>query len=462
MYLLSSTMLDSSFLLGSVNPHVESVVLKVLIQLIVVIVAARLLAVVARWLGQPVVVGEIIGGLALGPSFFGKYFKAQFDLVFDPSIKPIFDVLSQLALILLLFLIGLEFDFSHLRMKGRAAWSISFAGIILPFSIGYGLGHWLHPNLAPETNLVGFCLFMGTAMSITAIPILGRIMIELNLSRTMLGAITITAAAFDDATGWIILATVSALVTTGFNWILTMRMIAWTAAFALAMIYVVRPVLVRFYGWVLAGSGGQLGLNPFAGLLVVMFLCAIATNLIGIFSIFGAFICGAILSDQGALREWVQRNLTPFVTVFFLPIFFTFTGLRTDVGSLATLEHWLYALLVLAAAVIGKFGGCFLAARFSGMDWRESCCVGIMMNTRALMELIVINVGYELGVVPRSLFVMLVIMAVITTIITTPALVFFCRGTELGRLIEQSNFAKGRAPLPGISRLRAAWSTHGG
>jgi Kef-type K+ transport system membrane component KefB len=314
-------------------------------------------------------------------------------------------------------------------------------GIAAPFGLGYGLAYLLFPHLGLDQHrFVGFALFMGTAMSITAIPILGRIMMEMGITRTRLGAVTITAAAIDDACGWILLATVSALVKSNFRISDTLLMLAETLAFAAVMLLVVRPLLTRWFARALKKSGGFLTVNSLAVLIIVMFLCAIATSYIGIFAIFGAFILGATLSDQEALRHAVAERLRDFVTAFFLPIFFTYTGLRTDIGSVGGSTMWLFAAGVTAAAVIGKFGGCALAARFSGFKARESACIGVMMNTRALMELIVINVGYELGVIPASVFCMLVIMALVTTIMTAPILLRVMRGTELEPYIRNSGF----------------------
>lgn len=441
------------------SPDTESVLLIVLVQLCVIIAAARLFAWLFRKLNQPAVVGEILAGLILGPSLFGRFFPDTFHHVFDPSVGPIFRVLSQLGLVFLLFLIGLEFDFKHLKTSGRSSLAVSIAGILLPFALGYGLAHWMHPHLeqvvkevtgadgksetvAHTVPFTGFALFMGTAMSITAIPILGRIMIELNINRSRLGAMTITAAAVDDAAGWIILATVSALVKSQFAPLNTLKMLGETIAFALLMIFVVRPLMVRFIRFTLRKPNADLGLTALAVTIIVVFLCAIATNLIGIFAIFGAFMLGATLSSEEAFREAVARSLRPLVTAFFLPIFFTYTGLHTDIGSLHGSLMWLFALAVSAAAIIGKFGGCTLAARLTGNTTRESACIGVMMNTRALMELIVINVGYELGVIPRSVFCMLVLMAVLTTIMTTPILLRFAKGTQLEPLIAQSDFRR--------------------
>jgi Kef-type K+ transport system membrane component KefB len=432
-------------LLGSTDPGVESVLLTVLVQLVVIILGARLFAVLFRKLGQPSVVGEIAAGLVLGPSVLGKLLPDVSAMIFVPTVKPVFHVLSQLGLIFLLFLIGLEFDFSHLRARGRAAVSISVTGVVLPFALGWGLGQVLYPRLnAPEgwppLDPRGFALFMGTAMSITALPTLGRMMMELNITRTRIGAITITAAAVDDATGWIMLAAVGAMVRADFDVLASVTMIGLTVGFAALMVFLARPLLRRWIRFALRRGDGELGLNSLAILVVVVLLCAIATNLIGIFAIFGAFIAGAVLSDEHEFRAAVARQLRNFVTVFFLPIFFTYTGLNTDIGTLETPALWLFAAAVSLAAIVGKFGGCSLAAWFGGFPPRESACIGVMMNTRALMELIVINVGYSLKVIPPSVFCMLVMMALLTTVMTTPILLRLQRGTELESYVAESGF----------------------
>ncbi len=429
--------------------HVEATLVVVLVQLSLIIVAARLFAAIFRKIGQPAVVGEIAAGLILGPSVLGRipgvhdYWLRLFHPT-DPglqSLGDVFTMLSQLGLIFLLFLIGLEFDFKHLKTTRGSSLFISIMGIAAPFGLGYGLAKLMFPHLGlDQSRFVGFALFMGTAMSITAIPILGRIMMELNITRTRLGAVTITAAAIDDACGWILLATVSALVRSNFHLLDSFLMLGETLGFAILMVLVVRPFLTKWFARSLKKSGGYLTINSLAFLIIVMFLCAIATSLIGIFAIFGAFILGATMSDQDEFRHAVAERLRDFVTAFFLPIFFTYTGLRTDVGSVGNGTMWLFAAAVSVAAIVGKFGGCAIAAKLSGFTNRESSCIGVMMNTRALMELIVINVGYDLGVIPRGVFCMLVIMALVTTIMTAPILLRVVHGTELESYIEQSGF----------------------
>lgn len=434
--------------------HIENVLLIVILQLIVIVSASRLFGGLFRRIGQPLVCGEIAAGLILGPSFFGGMFPAVFHRVFNPSVGQIFTVMSQIGLILLMFLIGLEFDFGHLADNRGTALSISIVGIVLPFGLGLLLGRWMHAALGLNGSWVTFALFMAAAMSITAIPILGRIMVELNINRTRIGSLTISAAAADDATGWIILALVTAIARSSLNPAKMGIMILETVGFAVAMAWIVRPLLIKWTSQQMRKYKGRLSMTALAAVLVMMFLASAVTNLIGIFSIFGAFIFGAILYDQHEFRAAVQERLRDFVTVFFLPIFFTYTGLRTDIGTMKGSGLWIMCGLVLLAAFVGKFGGCALAARWNGMPWREASIIGIMMNTRALMELIVINIGYELGVIPKTVFFMLVLMAVASTYITAPVLRRLIRSSEVEQEYLASEFA-GRVELAGLRREAA-------
>jgi Kef-type K+ transport system membrane component KefB len=438
---------------------IEDVLFPVLLQLVIIILVARIFAVLFRRLGQPAVVGEIAAGLILGPSVLGHFFPEVSAAIFHPSIEGlpdeltdrllhlIFTILSQLGLVFLLFLIGLEFDFNHLRRHGKASLAISVSGVALPFVLGLVLAPLLHANIEdhPEGGPVpalGFALFLGTALSITAIPILGRMMMELNITRTRLGAVTITAAAVDDATGWILLAAEAAVVQSQFNAGATLLMLAETVGFALLMVFGAKPLLRLAVRAMLRRGRGEIGLNALAVLLAGIFLAAIATSLIGIFAIFGAFFLGAVLSGEEQFRQVIAHRLRDLVMAFFLPIFFTYTGLRTNVSTLDSVEMWLLCGLVLAAAIVGKFGGCGLAAWFGGFHGREAACIGAMMNTRALMALIVINLGYELKVIPPSVFCMLVLMALVTTLMTTPVLLRLAAGTELEPYILRSGFLR--------------------
>jgi Kef-type K+ transport system membrane component KefB len=439
--------------------EVEEVLRPLLIQVVLIVLLARLLAVLARRVGQPAVVGEIAAGLLLGPSVLGRVFPDVFQAIFHPTVSGIdpdlfdqllrwiFTGISQLGLVFLLFLVGLEFDFSHLRGQGKSAFGISVSGVALPFALGVGIAFLMHPAVAADRPLLGFTLFMGTALSITAIPVLARIMMDLNITRSRLGAVTISAAAVNDAIGWILLASVAAVVRAEFDPWRTLVMSAETVGFGLVMLFVGRPLLRRWARSAVRNGGAELSVNAFTVLLAVVFACAIVTNWIGIFAVFGAFILGAALSTEEEFRRAVSRRLRDFVTAFFLPIFFAYTGLRTDVGTLGTSwQLWGLSLLVTAAAIAGKFCGCAAAARLGGFSAREATCIGTLMNTRGLMELIVINLGKDLGVIPESVYCMLVLMAIVTTVMTPPLLLRAMPGTELKPFIRQTDFAKAATP----------------
>ncbi|MCC7085245.1 MAG: cation:proton antiporter [Pirellulales bacterium] len=449
----------------------DQILFPVLCQLVVILLTARAFYLLFRKLGQPGVVGEVAAGLVLGPSVFGLLFPQLFSAIFNPSapnvdplifqtaVSWIFQVLAQLGLIFLLFLLGLEFDFAQLHRRGTAATVISLAGMIVPFAFGLALAWLVHPLIEPHpdapgaaVNQVGFALFMGTALAITAIPVLGRIMVELGIERTQLGAISIASATIEDAIGWILLATVTAVVGGGFEFWSTLRMLVATVMFAAAIIVVGKPLLVRWSRWAIRRGGGDLSMNHLAGLLAIIFLSSIISHRIGIFAIFGAFLLGAVLSGEQSFREAVERKLRDFVTVFFLPIFFTYTGLRTDIGSVGSVALWSIAGLVLLLSVLGKLCGCGLAARWAGFRWREAACIGTLMNTRGLMELIVIDAGYRLQVIPKSVYCMLVMMALATTLMTTPLLMRLMRGTELEPFVWRSGFRR----KGGLSAMEAA------
>jgi len=401
----------------------ERVLFFVLLQLTIIIAFARVAGQAARWLGQPRVVGEIIGGVLLGPSLFGRLSPDCFNLLFRSVPSEPMTILSQIGLVLLMFQIGIEFDFSHLREKQNrnAVLLVAAAGIVLPLLMGFFLGRWSAPYLAPDVNLLGYELFMATALSITAIPILGRIMIEFDLTRTRLGAIAITAAAINDVIGWILLAVISALAVAQFSPGQFTIKIVWLLVYFGVCWWVVRPLLKRLIDRFKV-TEDRIPQNLLAIILSMIFISGLATYKLGIFAIFGGFMMGLLLYDKTEFVAAWKAKIADFVAVFFLPIFFTYTGLRTNVNGLDTIPLWGWCLAVIGTATIGKFVGCYFAARWAGLKHAEAGCLGIMMNTRALMELIIINVGYDLEVIPANVFTMLVLMAIFSTIITAPVL----------------------------------------
>jgi Kef-type K+ transport system membrane component KefB len=434
--------------------HIETLLLPILIQLAVMIGVGRIFGLIARRFWQPMAMGEVLAGLFLGPSCLKLIAPDLFNLLFNHGelnqiIVPCFGVLAQIGLIFLLFLVGLEFDFQQVKQQRGTTVLLALAGMVIPFALGTGLGYLLHPHLGSSTAdipIVGFSLFLGVAMSITALPMLGRILMELNLQKTKLGTMVLAAAAAEDALGWILLAGVAAMAkagTSSFDLGQAVVTFGLTVGFAAVVFFVVRPLIRRLFRHL----PGQLTATRFTVIVVTLLMCAIATNLIGIFAIFGAFVLGAALSGDHELKEALHAKLHDVVSVFFLPIFFANTGLRTDIGTLG--EHWWLAPLVLVVAVVGKFVVCTGTMKLRGLSWRESGAVGAMMNTRGLMELIVINLGRELGVVPPNLYCALVFMAVITTMMTTPLLLWFRKGTELEPAIQASGFLLARSVSKG-------------
>ncbi|CAN5408745.1 hypothetical protein BH09PSE6_BH09PSE6_09050 [soil metagenome] len=401
----------------------ETLLFFTLLQLAVIVLAARLGGVIAQRVGQSTAVGEIIVGILLGPSLFGALAPDTFALVFRSTPPQPLTILSQIGLLMLMFQIGLEFDFAHLteQRNRRSVWWVAVAGMLAPFGLALLLARLMPVELTGSANPLAFSLFMATAFSITALPILGRIMIEFDLTRTSLGVIAISAAAINDVVGWLMLAMVTALSVAQFSPLSFGVNVAMVGVFIAAAWFIVRPLYKKFL------ARQSLATRPMSNTvlgvtLACMFAAGMTTYQLGIFAIFGGFMFGVLLHDETAfVAQWKER-VGQFVNVFFLPIFFTYTGLRTDIGSLASVESWLWCAAVIAMATLGKFGGCYLAARISGLDHRQSQVIGIMMNTRALMELIVLNVGLDLGVITREVFTMLVLMAIFSTVVTTPGL----------------------------------------
>ena len=393
----------------------------VLLQWMVIIAVAWVMGRLARKVGQPLAVGEIAGGLLLGPSVLGALWPEGMHGLFPAETQQSLQLLAKLGLILLLFQVGMEFDFGHLASRSRTVTAVSLAGIIAPMLGGLLIGPWLHRTFAPETPRLGFQLFICIALSISALPIMGRILLELKLERTVLGAMAVSSAAIDDVIGWILLAVATALVTSGFDVSkLAFQVVGVTALF-IVLLKLIGPWLRQLWRkWTTAEQPLPPGF--LALLLIVLFACCLATAKLGVFSIFGAFLLGVALHQEtGLVRAW-REKFADFVLVALVPIFFTNTGLRTEIGALQNSTAWLGCAAVMAVAVAGKLGGCWLGARLTGQTNREAACVGALMNTRALMGLVAINIGLELGLLTRELFTMFVIMALLTTVMCTPLL----------------------------------------
>jgi Kef-type K+ transport system membrane component KefB len=401
----------------------EDLLVVVLLQLVIMIGAARLMNLLFRRLGQPGVIGEIIAGLLLGPSLFGHFFPAISIAVFGAKPAAPIVILSQLGLMLLMCQIGMSFEFSHLRSARarRGLAPIVAASIIVPLALGIWLGHLSAPIFAGQISTRIYSLFCGVALAITAVPILGRILAEYGLAEHELGVLTITAAAINDVIGWLLLAAVSAIATLSFSPEKSLLQLAGVLAFALLSWFLLRPAaaaLLRKF----PVQDGELPPTLMAVMLMTVFILGMCTYKIGIFTIFGGFVAGLLVHHDRAFVDAWRRQVGTFVLVFFLPIFFTFTGLRTNVLGLTTATDWLWLLAFLAAGIFGKIIPVTLAARLTGYRGPAALLIGTLMNTRALMELIVLNIGLETGFLPQKIFTMLVIMAVVTTVMTGPCL----------------------------------------
>lgn len=413
-------------------PHLEfSALTLLLLQIAAILAVSRGLGVVTRWLGQPLVIAEVLAGILLGPSLLGWLWPEAMAGLFPDTSLPILKMLSQVGLVLFMFLIGLELDPKLLRGRTHSSIAISHTSIVVPFVLGAGAAWWLYDSYSsPAVPFISFVLFLGAAMSVTAFPVLARILSERHLLTSRVGAITIACAAVDDVTAWCILAfvvataraqgLVPAIWTTGF-----------ALVFILSMLFVARP----FLGRLAARVANREGLTPtvVATTLLLLLLSSTVTELIGIHALFGAFMFGAILPKEGKLAETLADKIETVAVVLLLPLFFAYSGLRTEIGLVSQPREWLVTGAIVLLATAGKFGGSALAARFTGLRWREASAIGILMNTRGLMELIVLNLGMDLGVISPTVFTMLVIMALVTTFATAPVLRWVYPDHELAR-----------------------------
>ncbi len=394
--------------------------LTLLPQIAVILVAARLMGGLFRGMGQPRVIGEIVAGIVLGPSLLGWLAPGAFAFLFPPESLDYLGVLSQLGLILFMFLVGLELDPGQLRGRGHTALVTSHASIVAPFFLGVALALYLYPRLSDgSVAFTHFALFLGAAMSVTAFPVLARILAERNLLATKVGVVTITCAAVDDVTAWCILAAVIALVrATGAEGVLFT--LAGTVGFVGVLYAVVRPALRRLEAYY--DSQGRMTQGTLAVVLVLLLASAWTTEWLGIHALFGAFAIGVIMPKDRDFVHDLTARLEDLTVLFLLPLFFAYAGLHTQIGLLSEGALWLDGLLILLVAVAGKFGGSSLAARLTGLSWREAGALGILMNTRGLMELVILTIGLELGVISPALFALMVLMALATTFMTTPVL----------------------------------------
>jgi len=391
-----------------------------IVQICVILLATYVVGWLLSKFHQPQVVGEMVAGVLLGPSLLGWIAPRLSAAIFPPSSIGPLSLLSQVGLLLFMFMVGLEFDTKKLRRLGHVAVVVSHTSIIVPFVSGALLAMYLYRRVGDSSlPFTGFVLFMGAAMSVTAFPVLARILEERNLLGTRLGTLTIACAAVDDVTAWCLLAAIIALVRSEVNHLPVWQMLPALVAYLALMLFVLRPLLGRLIKRQEDGKGTE---KIIAVVLLCMLVSSWTTEWLGVHALFGAFFAGVIMPKDNGFAEDVRRKFRLPVVVLFLPLFFAFTGLRTSFASIRGSEMILYCAAVFVVAVAGKFGGSTIAARLMGRPWRESASIGILMNTRGLVELVILNIGLDIGVLTRPLFSIMVLMAVGTTLLTTPVL----------------------------------------
>jgi Kef-type K+ transport system membrane component KefB len=411
-----------SYLSAELYRNLRSPLGILLLQILAIIAFTRCCAKVIRKFGQPEVIGEVIGGILLGPSVLGLLWPAAGALLFPATSLANLGLLSQIGLIVFMFVVGMELDTEILTKKVRSAVLISHTSIILPFLLGSLLSLFLYKDYAPVgVHFTPFCLFMGIAMSITAFPVLARILHERGLSRSPLGTVVLTCAAVDDLTAWCGLAVVAAVSQQG-----TIATALITVAFCglhiALMFFVIQPLLRRWIN--IHATKNSHGKGAIAAVLFTVFFSALMTEAIGIHALFGAFLAGIVIPKKSAFRSALLVRLESFSTIILLPLFFALSGLRTQISVLNDPASWILCGIVILVAITGKFIGSAAAARWSGSTWRESLAIGALMNTRGLVELVALNIGYDLGIITPTIFTIMVLMALVTTLMTGPLLSF--------------------------------------
>lgn len=390
-----------------------------LLQIITIMLVARLFGLLANKIKQPAVVGEIIAGVLLGPSLLGWTMPSLSAFLFPAESLKNLQFLSQIGLAFFMFIVGMELDISKIRNKAHDAVMISHASIVVPFFLGVWLAYYLFTAFAPAgVSFLAFALFMGIAMSITAFPVLARIVQERKLTGTPLGTMAITCAAADDVTAWCILAVVVAIVKAG-GLVSALITIVLAVVFVAAMLVMVRPWLARTVNRHMARGRQKAAISA---VFFTLLLSALAAEVVGIHALFGAFLAGVIMPQEAGIKQLLTDKLEDVSVLLLLPIFFVFTGLRTQIGLLNESHLWVVCGMIMLVAVAGKFGGSTLTARLMGQSWRQSVSIGALMNTRGLMELVVLNIGYDLGILSPEIFAMMVLMALATTFMTGPLL----------------------------------------
>jgi Kef-type K+ transport system membrane component KefB len=410
-----------SSLLSSLNENAKGPLSRLLLQVILILVATRTVGALAARFGQPPVIGEMAAGILLGPSLLGWLWPEAFSFVFARGSMGVLQLLSQIGVCLFMFVVGMELEVSHIRRNTDKVVLVSHTSIMFPFLLGSVTALYLYSKYAaPGASFPAFGLFMGIAMSITAFPVLVRILEARGIAKTSLGTTAITCAAVNDATAWVILAFVVAIArATGL--VSTVLNLVLVIAFVALLLWIVRPRLPRWLGLVRTSDSDQ-ERTTIAAALLIMTISALATELIGIHALFGAFLAGVVMPRKKEFREYLIVRVQNFSSLFLLPLFFAFSGLRTEVRLLNDPTSWIVCLAIIGIAILGKLGGTIFIARLTGVRWNDAFALGAMMNTRGLVELVALNIGYDLGILSPSIFAMMVLMALVTTFLTGPLL----------------------------------------
>lgn len=408
-----------------------------LLQIILIMLAARLFGILANKLKQPAVVGEIIAGVLLGPSLLGWAMPSFSGFIFPAESLKNLQFLSQIGLAFFMFIVGMELDINKIRNKAHDAVMISHASIIVPFFLGVWLAYFLFTRFAPaNVSFLSFALFMGIAMSITAFPVLARIVQERKLTHTPLGIMAITCAAADDITAWCILAVVVAIVNAG-GILSAVITILLAVVFVAVMLLVVRPWLTKITAAQMAKGRQKAAVSL---VFFILLISAWLAEVIGIHALFGAFLAGVIMPATTNIKQLLTDKLEDVSVILLLPIFFVYTGLRTHIGLLNQGDLWVVCGMIMLVAVAGKFGGSTITAKLMGQTWRQSVSIGALMNTRGLMELVVLNIGFDLGILSPEIFAMMVLMALATTFMTGPLLDLVAFSEKRKRVLTGRNY----------------------
>jgi len=388
----------------------------ILFQVALIIIVARLTGLLFKKLGQPVVIGEIVAGIVLGPSVLGIVLPEISQFIFPKSSLSNLQVLSNIGLLIFMFIVGIEFKLNVIKEETRIILGVTYVSIMLPFILGVLLALTILKTYLPENlSFFTYALYIGVAISITSFTVLTRILRDRGITNTRLGSIVISCTALNDVIVWCILAVVIATVKSGSS-TFAMYTFLFVAFYVAIMLLIVKP-FVKIYFQKYKDSNSVFFL-VYSTLLVSSYI----SEVIGIHILFGAFLAGAIMPAEADFRKFVIDKLETFAFVLLLPLYFAFTGLRTQIGLLSNSVIWIDCIIIIAVAIVGKFIGCSVSARLMGEQLKTSLSIGVMMNTRGLTELVVLNIGYELGILKPELFTIMVIMALFTTLITTPIL----------------------------------------